>query len=162
MADDVRYTAGMFSSDISKSPFWVEWEKRYEARHRPGGIPVTAGHEFWLKDNMRYKVLSAKDFGAFASVWKGRSTSTGRLLALKRYQNSQIPSIKEQVLREVHILDTVRKCVSMSTSPWCLGNLLSKGLRLRLNITDTICSLTSYRLEPHGLRRRLRQDPPVW
>lgn len=126
MADDVRYTAGMFSSDINKSPFWVECEERYDARHRPGGH-VTAGHDFWLRDDMDYKVLSPKDLGAFASVWKGRSTSTGRLLALKRYQNSERARIKEQVLREVHILDMVRKCVSMSTRHWCLCQIFSRG-----------------------------------
>ncbi|ERF69787.1 hypothetical protein EPUS_07043 [Endocarpon pusillum Z07020] len=102
MANDVRYTAGMFSSDISKSPFWVEWEKRYEARQRSRGSYVTAGHSFWLKDNMDYKVLSAKGLGAFASVWMGKS-STGRILAVKRYQNSGNIRIKEQVPHIIQI-----------------------------------------------------------
>ncbi|KAF7506101.1 hypothetical protein GJ744_012252 [Endocarpon pusillum] len=110
MAKDVRYTAGMFSSDINKSPFWVEGEKRYEARNCSGDISVTAGDNFWLKDNMDYTVLSVKGLGAFASVWLGKSTSTGRLLAIKRYQNSGKTRLKEQVLREVHILDMVRNC----------------------------------------------------
>ena len=130
MAKDVRYTAGVFSSDTNKSPFWLEWEKRYEERYRSGDVSVTAGDYFWLNDSMDYRVLSVKGLGAFASVWMGRSTSTGRLLAIKRYQHGETARIKEQVLREVQILYTVQKCVSMSTSHWCLFQPSLEGLRL--------------------------------
>ncbi len=120
MTKNITYTRGMFSAEISKSPFWLECEKRYDAESRSEDASATAGDNFWLKDDMEYTVTTVQSMGLFATVWRGRTTSTGRLFAVKRFEKGETYKVREQVLREVQILDAARKCVSMSTSYWSL------------------------------------------
>jgi serine/threonine protein kinase len=65
---------------------------------------------------MDYDLVEMKARGAFATVWRAKERVTGRVLAVKKFESSDMRRTKIAVRNESQILDVSRSGVSISTS----------------------------------------------
>jgi hypothetical protein len=103
-------------SELSKNSFWLAGEEEYDSRQASNPIDLSPGCNFWLMDDMNYDLVEAKARGAFATVWRAKERVTGRVLAVKKFESSDMRKTKVAVRNQSQILDASRSGVSISTS----------------------------------------------
>jgi serine/threonine protein kinase len=62
---------------------------------------------------MEYHLGELKGRGAYANVWEAKEKTTGRLLAVKRFEASCTPDFHVRIRNEAAILHHLRAAVSM-------------------------------------------------
>jgi hypothetical protein len=148
---EFSHTVGASDADESQSSFWSDWETRYKLRYASPAAYPAAAVDYWLTDDMHYHVEELKSQGEYASVWKAKECTSGRLLVVKRFEAAQTPNFQARVKAEASILDKVRVGVS------------TLRLLLATSFANVKLSLTSCKLEPHAvINRTLRKGSNWW
>jgi hypothetical protein len=102
----------MLRVDPWESDFWIDGEKGIDPNYGFGTWESES--EYWLEDTQQYRMVHKIGHGASATVWFARTGNPSRILAIKRFENSERLEVRLRVRNEAQILDTVRHGVRMS------------------------------------------------